>query len=149
MPATGSVSSVITAARFIINIDGIETSFSELSGINSEVEPAEYISVDANGNVLHTKQFGKTKPPMVVLKRGVDNSAQMWTWHQLALEGAPSARKSATLKLQDAAGTTFQTYLLEAAWLSKLEIGGLRAGDSAVVVETVQIVCDRIEMQPS
>jgi phage tail-like protein len=149
MPATGQVTPVITAARFVINIDTVETSFSELSGINSEVEPSEYISVDINGNVLHTKQFGKTKPPTVTLKRGVDSSSQMWTWHELALMGSPSARKSATLKLQDAAGNTFQTYQLEGAWLSKLEIGGLRAGDSAVVVETVQIVCDRIELQPS
>jgi len=149
MPATGSVSPVITAARFVISIDGIETSFSELNGITSEVEASEYISVDPQGKIVHTKQYGKTKPPTVTLKRGVDSSAQMWAWHEGALAGDPTARKSATLKLQDAQGNTFQAYQLEGAWVSKLEIGGLKAGDSAVVVETVQIVCDYIEMQPS
>jgi len=144
----GPVKPVITAARFIINIDGVETAFSELSGINSEVEASEYISVDPNGNIVHTKQYGKTKPPTVTLKRGVDNNAQMWTWHQAVLAGDPAARRTATLTLQDAQGKNFQKYVLEFAWCSKLEIGGLKAGDSAVVVETVQIVCDSIEFQP-
>lgn len=143
-----AVTSVITAARFIVSIDGQDTSFSELSGINSEVEPSEYISVDSQGNISHTKQFGKTKPPTITLKRGVDNNGQMWVWHQLVLTGDPTARKTATLTLQDANGTNFQKYVLEQAWLAKLEIGGLKAGDSAVVMETVQIVCDYIEFQP-
>lgn len=145
----GPVQPVITAARFIVSIDQVETAFSELSGINSEVESSEYISVDPQGNIVHTKQYGKTKPPTVTLKRGVDNNGQMWVWHQQVLQGLPSGRKSATLTLQDAQGNNFQKYVLEGAWLSKLEIGGLKAGDSAVVVETVQIVCDYIEFQPS
>jgi phage tail-like protein len=149
MAATGKVSSVITAARFVINIDGMETSFSKLSGITSEVEPAEYISVDPTGGIVHTKQFGKTKPPTVTLERGVDTNSQMWVWHQAALEGHPNARRSATLKLLDAGGNTQASYLLEGAWVSKLDIGALKAGDSAVVCETVQIVCDKITLNPT
>src|SRR5215469_3701237 len=109
----GPVNSVITAARFIVSIDGHDTSFSELSGINSEVESSEYISVDPQGNISHSKQFGKTKPPTITLKRGVDNDTTMWAWHQLVLIADPSARKTATLSLQDAQGTTFQKYVLE------------------------------------
>jgi hypothetical protein len=55
---------------------------------------------------------------------------------------------TATLSLQDAQGETFQKYVLEGAWCSKLDIGGLKAGDSAVVMETITIVCDYIEFQP-
>jgi phage tail-like protein len=147
MPA-GPVQPVITAARFIVNIDGVETAFSELTGINSEVEPSEYISAGPGGDIIHTKQYGKTKPPTITLKRGVDTNAQMWTWHQAALMGDPAGRRTATLTLQDAQGKNFQKYVLEWAWVSKLEIGGLKAGDSAVVVETVTIVCDYIDFQP-
>jgi phage tail-like protein len=143
-----AVNTVLTAARFIISIDGKDTSFSELAGINSEVESSEYISVDPGGNISHTKQYGKTKPPTITLKRGVDSDTKMWAWHQLVLTGDPAARVTATLSLQDAQGTTFQKYVLEGAWCSKLDIGGLKAGDSAVVMETVTIVCDYIEFQP-
>ncbi len=148
MAPAGPASTVITAARFIISIDQADISFSELSGINSEVESSEYISVDPQGNINHTKQYGKTKPPTITLKRGVDNDGHMWVWHQQVLQGNPAGRKTATLTLQDAQGTNFQKYVMEGAWLAKLEIGGLKAGDSAVVMETVQIVCDYIEFQP-
>src|SRR5215472_668630 len=112
---------VLTAARFIISIDGKDTSFSELAGINSEVESSEYISVDPGGNISHTKQYGKTKPPTITLKRGVDSDTKMWAWHQLVLTGDPAARVTATLSLQDAQGQTFQKYVLEGAWCSKLD----------------------------
>lgn len=145
---SGPVNTVITAARFVINLDGANIPFSEMSGINSEVEPSEYISVDPQGNINHSKQFGKTKPPTITLKRGVDGDSHMWAWHQLALQGNPAARKTATLSLQDASGKTYQKYVMEGAWITKLEIAGLKAGDSAVVMQTVTICCDYIESQP-
>lgn len=149
MAATGSSSPVISAARFVINIDGVDVAtFSELTGINSEVEPVEYISSDQNGNILHTKQFGKTKPPRVTLKRGVDNTTKIWAWHQAVLTGDPTAPKTCALKLQDASGKTMVTYVLDNAWPCKLEIGGLKAGSSEVVTENVELVCDAIIMQP-
>jgi phage tail-like protein len=85
----------------------------------------------------------------VTLKRAVDDSTVIWAWHQLVLEGNLSARRSCALKLQDASGKTLITYVLSEAWPSKVDIAGLKAGASEVVMETVEIVCDRIEMQPS
>jgi phage tail-like protein len=148
MAATGTTPSVISASSFVINIDGVEVTFSELSGINSEVEPVEYISSDASGAILHTKQFGKTKPPKVTLKRAVDDSTAIWAWHQLVLAGDPTAAKSCSLALKDAARNTLITYVLENAWPAKVDIAGLKAGASEVVMETVEIVCDAIMMQP-
>jgi phage tail-like protein len=150
MAGTGSPPPpVITAARFIIQIDGYQVAFSELSGIKSEVEPVEYISADAKtGNIVHTKQFGKTKPPTVTLKRAVDNDTSIWAWHELALLGDPKAAQTCTLLLQDAGGQTLITYILDKAWPSKVDIAGLKAGASEVVIETVELVCDGITMQP-
>lgn len=149
MAATGSSSPVISAARFVISIDTVEVTFSELTGIRSEVEPVEYISTDSTGKIVHTKQFGKTKPPTVTLKRGVDDSTKIWAWHEAVLAGDVTAPKTCALKLQDASGTTLITYILENAWPSKVDIAGLKAGASEVVMETVEIVCDSIIMQPS
>lgn len=149
MAATGSSSPVISAARFVISIDTVEVTFSELTGIKSEVEPVEYISTDSTGKIVHTKQFGKTKPPTVTLKRGVDDSTKIWAWHEAVLAGDVTAPKTCALKLQDASGATLITYILENAWPSKVDIAGLKAGASEVVMETVEIVCDAIIMQPS
>lgn len=145
---------VMSASTFVIQVDGIQVAaFSELSGINTEVEPVEYISTGPGG-IVHTKQYGKTKPPSVTLKRGLDPQTYMWSWHQAVLQGDPAARKTCSLQLFAASqspksGRPIITYILENAWPSKLEIGGMKAGASEVVTETVVLYCDQILMQPA
>jgi phage tail-like protein len=145
---------VMSASTFVIQVDGIQVaSFSELSGINTEVEPVEYISTGPDG-ILHTKQYGKTKPPTVTLKRGMDAETYMWAWHQAVLQGEPTARKTCSLQLFAAAqspksGQPIMTYILENAWPSKLEISGMKAGSSELVTETVVLFCDQILLQPA
>ena len=42
-------------------------------------------------------------------------------------------------------GTPVARYHLEMAWPSKLEVGGLKAGASEVLMETVTLVCEHIQ----
>lgn len=153
-PVAGGNPTVMSASTFVIQVDGIQVaSFSELSGISTEVEPVEYISTGLEG-ILHTKQYGKTKPPTVTLKRGMDTESYMWAWHQAVLQGEPTARKTCSLQLFAASvspksGQPIITYILENAWPSKLEISGMRAGASELVTETVVLFCDQILMQPA
>ncbi|WP_170305100.1 phage tail protein [Kitasatospora viridis] len=145
---------VMSASTFVIQVDGIQVaSFSELSGINTEVEPVEYISSGVGG-IVHTKQYGKTKPPAVTLARGLDTQTYMWAWHQAVLMGDPAARKTCSLQLFAAgsspkSATPIITYVLENAWPSRLEIGAMRAGSTDVINETVTLYCDQILMQPT
>lgn len=155
MPAVAAGNpTVMSASTFVIQVDGIQVAtFSELSGINTEVEPVEYISTGPEG-IIHTKQYGKTKPPQVTLKRGMDAETYMWAWHQAVLRGEPMARKTCSLQLFAAAqspksGQPIMTYVLENAWPSKLEISGMKAGASELVTETVVLLCDQILMQPA
>jgi phage tail-like protein len=148
MPSEASKSQVVSAAHFIIEIDNERVaSFSELSGINSEMEAVEYISADKDGNTNHSKQFGKIKPPKVTLKRGLDNTLYIWMWHQAALLGDPAAIKDQVfLRLMGAGGDVGISYLLWDAWPSKVDIAGAKAGASDVIMETVEIVCSQITM---
>jgi phage tail-like protein len=154
MAAGDSNPTVMSASTFVIQVDGIQVAtFSELSGINSEVEAAEYIATGTEG-IVHTKQFGKTKPPVVTLKRGLDSDSYIWSWHQAVLLGDPAARKTCSLQMFAASasprsGKPLITYLLENAWPSRVEIGGMKAGQSEIVTETVVLNCDQILMQPA
>ncbi len=155
MPAVANGNpTVMTASSFVIQVDGIQVAtFSELSGINTEVEPVEYIATGPGG-IVHTKQYGKTKPPQITLKRGLDTETYMWAWHQAVLQGDPAARKTCSLQVFAAsqspkAGQPIITYLLENAWPSKLEISAMKAGATEVVTETVVLHCDQILMQPA
>ena len=98
---------------------------------------------------VSSKTFGNASPPTVTLRRGVDGSTEIWSWHQAVLEGNPAARKTCTLMLQNAGGQTLLTFVMENAWLSKVNIAGSQPGESQIVMETDEFVCDSIIMQPS
>lgn len=134
-----------TPARFTLTTGLFAPmSFGELSSISSQDEPSQYLTTGPGGTVIHTKQFGKAKPPVVVLKRSLDaaGSQALFAWHRAAEQGVPSARVTARLTIAQTGGTI--TFTLENAWLSKLDISGMKAGSGQVAVETATIVCDQI-----
>jgi phage tail-like protein len=136
----------ITAARFSIVIDGYQiASFSELIGISTEVEPVELLE-STEKEVMLKKLPGKRKPPTLTLKRGKNQSMELWLWHEAVLMGdIVAARKSCSLVMYSTDGTAVARYHLEMAWPSKLEVGGLKAGASEVLYETVTLVCEHIQ----
>ncbi len=147
MAATGSASP-ISAARFVLSFDGVEVAFSGLTGISSEVELAQDTPGGSAGTTAHSTPFGTASPPTVTLTRGVDGSTEIWSWHQAVLAGNPAARKTCTLMLQDASGQTLLSFVLENAWPGKVNIAGPQPGESQIVMETDEFVCDSITMQP-
>jgi len=136
----------ITAARFSIVIDGYQiASFSELVGITTEVEPVELMQ-STDKEVVLKKLPGKRKPPTLTLKRGKNQSMELWMWHEAVLMGdIMAARKSCSLVMYATDGTPVARYHLEMAWPSKLEVGALKAGASEVLMETVTLVCEHIQ----
>jgi phage tail-like protein len=140
----------VTAARFTLTTDSFGTfDFSALAGISSQVEPMQYLS--SNPYTLeHTKQFGKTKPPSVVLKRTLSAGTiglRLFQWHTLARSDSPNARTNATLTVTDSTGKAVESFQLERAWVSKIDISGTKVGASSAVTETVTIVADSLTIQ--
>ena len=92
------VSPFVSAARFWVMCEGWAAGlgFSKLAGFQSEVEAQEYSYNGRLGNV-HTKQFGRPKPPSVTLERALDNTgfAQLFSWHQLARMNNPPENRDA------------------------------------------------------
>lgn len=143
---------VVTAARFYLQFTNLGTiAFAELSGITSKVGSQEYIYNDDKGNTIHTKQFGKTEPPTVTLKRGLDEAgnAKLMAWHGMARQGVPAARGDGTLTVMDAAGNDPIVYTLQNAWCSEITVSGMKAGDSAVATIEVKITCENIVVTPA
>ncbi len=114
--------------------------FAELQGITSDYD-IDFIESD--GRKLAVP--GKRPPPTVTLKRGMTSDLELAAWHELAMSDWSAARKNASLVMYDATGTPVARYHLENAWPAKLEIGSLRVGSSSVVMETVTLVCDRLQ----
>lgn len=139
----------LTSAVFQIEDDqGGTAVFSELGGINSEVETVEYMESGVRGPMFG-RFLGKAKPPTVTLKRAMstgNDTTWIWSWHSMARTGAVGAYRTTTLKLFSAGtGETPQkTYMLVNAVPTKVDIAGMKAGGSEVVLQTLTLQCDEI-----
>jgi phage tail-like protein len=142
----GTPVEAITGSRFSITIDGYEiASFSELQGITTAVEIVDFFHSN-DKDVMLSKLPGKRQPPTVVLKRGKNNSMELWSWHEAVLNGdMAAARKSCSLVMYNSDGKPVARYHMENAWPAKIEIGALKAGTSEVLMESVTVVCEHIQ----
>lgn len=131
-------------SRYSLVVDGVELgTFSELGGITSGYEVVDFEL--KSGRTPQLMVPGKRKPPAIVLKRGQTQDMSLWAWHEAALADGPSAWKNASLVMYDLEGRPIARYTLENAWPAKMEIGGLKAGASEVLMETVTIVCEHLQ----
>jgi phage tail-like protein len=138
---------LVSAARFYVSCQGWTTGlgFSDLVGFSSEVESHEYSYNGMLGNV-HSKQFGRVRPPSITLKRALDEAgfAQLFAWHALARLNNPLAKMPTSFTIMDAAGEATVACVLENAWCAKLDIDPAQAGSSSVVMMRTTIECDSI-----
>lgn len=142
----------LTSATFVVECEGKSAAFSELGGINSEVEQTEYMEAGPKGPT-YGRFLGKAKPPTVTVKRSMTtgpDTSWIWAWHAQARTLNKLAYKDTTLKLF-AAGqgeTPVKTYYLSNAIPTKVEIAGMKAGGTEVVLQTLTLMCDAIEEAP-
>jgi len=141
----------ITANRFSVKIGqtGTEISFTELSGITTEVEPVDlyYSNPSGDGRTSLAKLPGKYKAPTIVLKRGSDSTRALWDWHGFLRDGKmKDAQQSGTLTMYgpDLSAPPVAIYHFEDAWCTKLQLTGAKAGNSEVLVEECTIVCSNL-----
>jgi phage tail-like protein len=125
-------------SRFSITIDGHEiASFAELQGITTSVTPLEFMK---SGAAYLQNPAGRKN--VLTFKDGTSNTLQMWAWHEAARNGLMAApRKSAKLVVYDR-GTVVASYFLENAWPSEVDMRGLKAGSSEILMETVVLNYD-------
>lgn len=148
MGALGAPVPVVSSPRFFLWCPGWTEglAFSELSGFSSSVEPQEY-SYSGWLGVVHTKQFGRPKPPQITMKRPTDHEgfARIFAWHMLARTNCPVGGKvPATFTIMDKSGIPHVACELKNAWCSRLELDPVRAGDSGVVFMKVTVECDQV-----
>jgi phage tail-like protein len=136
----------ITAARFSITVDGYEiASFSELTGITTSIDVVDFRQSTDKGTVV-TRNPGQHSVATLTLKRGKTASMELWAWHEAVRNGEiVGARKSCSLVMYGYDGKPVARYYCENAWVSKIEIGALKAGANEMLMETVTIVCEHIQ----
>ena len=141
---------VLSSAFFRIATVQGSADFSDLAGITSELEQTEYMEAGPIG-ALFSRHPGRTKPPTVVLKRGMTNgfgTMWIWTWHKMARMSMPTGQRDCALMLygpnDDPAGPGSLTYMLMNAFPTKMELAGMKLGGTEVVMQTLTLQCEDI-----
>jgi len=130
------------ASYFRLTLGGKESVsvFKEASGFDSESEVITHKSIDANGRPYTRNVVGGLKWSNITLKRGVDESLDIWKWRKDTIEkGADASRVDGKIELLDIAGGTIATYQFRQGWPVKYVAATLDASTNNVALEELHI----------
>jgi phage tail-like protein len=130
------------ASFFRLTLGGKEAVgvFKEASGFDSESDVIEHVSIDAQGRPHIRKVVGKNKWSNITLKRGVDETMDIWKWRNMCIDkGADAARVDGKIELLDIAGGTIATYQFKQGWPIKYVAATLDASTNNVALEELHI----------
>jgi phage tail-like protein len=136
------------ASYFRLTLGGHESVgvFKEASGFDNESEVIEHKSVDENGRPSTRKVPAGVKWANITLKRGVDESLDIWKWRDTVLkEGADKARVDGKIELLDISGSPIATYQFKQGWPIKYVAATLDASTNNVALEELQICHESFE----
>jgi phage tail-like protein len=136
--ATGNRVDPFLSYNFKIEVEDLVVGgFSEVSGLELEIEMHEYREGGVNG-FIHKRAGPAKYVSNLVLKRGVTDSKVLWNWYWDVVHGT-IARKNLSILLMDQAGVEKLRWNFQQAYPVKWSGPGLRTGSSEVAVETLEL----------
>ena len=134
-------------------LSGVDCLFSEVSGIEMELETGTEIKEGGNNSYVHNLP-GRTKYSDLVLKRGVvAKSSALFSWCQKTITGNYTKKiepKDVIVKLLDEDGQALMSWNFKNAFPKKLAVSGLNAkasGESAIMIENITLSYSEFERQ--
>jgi len=118
---------------------------SEVSGLNSTIEPIEYR--DGKSEVFYpTKQPGLQSFDDIVLTKAIfEDDEDFKAWHDVVAIDRDEYRDTVTIVLNNEVGDIVMTWELQNAWVSKWEMPDMNSTANELAVEKITIVCENIE----
>lgn len=145
MAETGKRDDPYQQFNFLVEIDGIaRAGFMECSGATTDTDPIDYREgSDISMNVR--KLSGLRKYTNIVLKRGYTQDKSLWEWRKKIINGAVE-RRSADIILLNENREEVLRWRIREAWISKWDSGPFNAKTNDVVVETVELIHEGLEL---
>jgi phage tail-like protein len=123
--------------RFWVEIDGLLVAgFTEVSGLQSEVEVEEYREGGVNDYIHVLPRI--VKYTSIILRRGVTNSDNLWSWYEKVTEGTIQ-RKNGSIILLEQNGVELWRWNFYNAYPVKWVGPELNSVSSEIAVETLEI----------
>ena len=132
------------ASNFLVEIDGVmKGGFSEVSGMDAEIEPIEYRTGEEDITVR--KIPGLKKFSNITLKRGLTTDHSLWDWMKKGLDGKVM-RTAMSITLLDETRQPVLRWNVREAWPCKWEGPELSAKGNEISIETLEICHEGIEL---
>ncbi|HEX2202419.1 MAG TPA: phage tail protein [Longimicrobium sp.] len=145
MPDTGERNDPYGAFNFLVEVDGVTVAaFSEVSGLTTETDVIEYRT--GAEDITVRKVPGLRKVTNITLKRGFTASDDLWQWRKAVMDGL-TTRHSGTIVLLNEAREPAIKWTFREAWPSKWEGPTFNAKTSEVAIETLELACERLELE--
>jgi len=125
-----------------------QAGFQEVSGLNIEVNSAEYRNGNEKAN--HVRKInGMYKVGDVTLKRGLMGALDLYSWINDVRTGQQNVRRSVTIQLMDETGqNAVMTWRLSNARPIKLNAPGLNAKTGTdVAIEELVLSCEDLQIE--
>lgn len=141
------------AFNFLVNFgssnapDSVLGGFSDVSGIGTEINIAEYRNGNEKEN--HVRKIpGTHKVTDITLKRGIVSSKDFWDWITEVQREGPLKQRDVSITLRDEAGQTVQTWTLRRVVPSKYTGPTLAAkGGGDVAMEELVLAAEAMELK--
>jgi phage tail-like protein len=135
--ATGDRKDPFLTYNFAVEIEGLVVGgFSEVSGLQAEVEVQEYREGGVNEYTL--KRAGPVKYPSLVLKQGITDQRSLWDWYHKVITGSIE-RKNVSVLLLDSSGEEKLRWNFEKAYPVKWVGPDFRGTANEVAVESIEL----------
>jgi len=129
--------------NFLVELDGIAgAAFSEVSGLDSTIEPVEYREGGENTTVR--KFPAKTTFSNIVLKWGMTADMRLYDWYRQTVLGNVERRNGSIIVL-DRRGKEVARWNFVNAWPTKYDIPDFNATGKDVAIETLELVHEGVE----
>ncbi len=118
-----------------------DTNFKEVSGLTAEIPVEKYQEGGVNDF-----QHPLPKPAQftnIILKRGLLLESEIAHWMQDALENFKIVPKALTIVLLGPRGIPLAAWDVTGAYPIKWEISGFNAMDNAIVIESIELTCQK------
>jgi phage tail-like protein len=136
----------ITNFQFIVDLgDGVSTQFQEVFIPESEIQIIEYRE---GSDVLSSvrKLPGITKYSNLILKRGLTKSQVLYDWFKQTKQGQLE-RRDIRITILNEEKEPFATWKLKNCWPTKYYGPTLNASANEVVIETIEIAAEDVDLE--
>jgi phage tail-like protein len=132
--------------NFRLEVDGLEVAaFSEVSGLQSEGEVADY-RTGMDMPLTTRKLIGLRKYGPITLKRGMVQDSTLWDWYRNIANGDPDRRNGSVI-LMDEQRNDVLRWNFESAWPNKISASEFKASGNDIAVESVELVIENLVLE--